>query len=284
MGGQVREFDYVLGSTEAEHERLIRQAERLDPFTRQLFQKAGMGTGQRILDIGSGVGDVAILAARIVGPSGHVIGIERDERSITRANARVAEAGLQNVTFLQCDVHEIPETEWFDGAVGRFILQFLSEPASVLCSLAKRIRPGGIMAFHEPSWSPFLRWNAQMPLRSLCSSLIHQTFHCSGATTDMEMLLYRGLTEACAAMPTLWMEMPMGADSFFTDWVFDLFCTVRPQMDQYGVSYQELGDLATLRERLCSEMVLMEAPGACIGLVAAWARVRVQEMSGMAQV
>jgi ubiquinone/menaquinone biosynthesis C-methylase UbiE len=44
-----------------------------------------MGPGQRILDIGSGVGDVAMLAARLVGPSGEIVGIERDVRSIARA-------------------------------------------------------------------------------------------------------------------------------------------------------------------------------------------------------
>jgi hypothetical protein len=42
-----------------------------------------------------------MLAARLVGPSGEVVGIERDLRSITRARARAAEAGLQNVNFTQ---------------------------------------------------------------------------------------------------------------------------------------------------------------------------------------
>src|SRR5260221_7792029 len=83
---------YVLGSTDAEQERLIRQAARLDPYTERLFRDAGMSPGQRILDIGSGVGDVAMLAARLVGPAGEIVGVERDERSIARARARVAEA------------------------------------------------------------------------------------------------------------------------------------------------------------------------------------------------
>src|SRR5262250_2979089 len=89
---------YVLGSTDAEHERLIRQAGYLDPLTELLFRDAGIGLGQRILDVGSGVGDVAMLAARLVGPAGEVVGVERDVRSIARAKARVAEAGLTNVT------------------------------------------------------------------------------------------------------------------------------------------------------------------------------------------
>src|SRR5216683_3954206 len=99
---------YALGSTDAEHERLIWQAARLAPLTERFFREAGIGPGQRVLDIGSGVGDVAMLAAKLVGPSGEVVGVERDARSIARARARVAEAGLHNVTFTQSDVSQIP--------------------------------------------------------------------------------------------------------------------------------------------------------------------------------
>ena len=94
---------YALGSTDAEHERLIWQAERFAPLTERLFREAGIGPGQRVLDIGSGVGDVALLAARLVGSSGEVVGIERDARSIARAQARVTDAALHNVRFVQRD-------------------------------------------------------------------------------------------------------------------------------------------------------------------------------------
>ena len=64
---------YALGSTDSEHERLIRQAARLAPCTERFLREAGISTGQRVLDLGSGVGDVAMLAARLVGPSGEVV-------------------------------------------------------------------------------------------------------------------------------------------------------------------------------------------------------------------
>jgi len=83
-------FGYALGYTNAEHDRLIRQATRIAPITERLFREGGIGPGQRVLDLGSGVGDVALLVARLVGPSGEVVGIERDAASIARANARVA--------------------------------------------------------------------------------------------------------------------------------------------------------------------------------------------------
>jgi cyclopropane fatty-acyl-phospholipid synthase-like methyltransferase len=63
---------YALGSTDAERGRLIRQAACLAAHTERLFREAGIGPGQRVLDLGSGVGDVALIAARLVGPSGEV--------------------------------------------------------------------------------------------------------------------------------------------------------------------------------------------------------------------
>src|SRR5262245_1928213 len=105
--------DYPLGHTDAEHERLIRQAARLAPITERFFRRAGIGRGQRVLDLGSGVGDVSMLVARIVGPSGEIVGVERDARSIARARVRVAEAGLHNVSFAQSDVSQVANDKPF---------------------------------------------------------------------------------------------------------------------------------------------------------------------------
>src|SRR5262245_17393412 len=98
MTASIRSTDYPLGNTDAEHERLIRHAKRVAPGTGRCFGEAGIGPGQRVLDIGSGVGDVAMLAARMVGPSGEVVAIERDPKSITKARARVTEAGFYSVS------------------------------------------------------------------------------------------------------------------------------------------------------------------------------------------
>src|SRR5579872_5985303 len=95
--------DYVLGNTDAEHERLIRQAMRLAPSTERFFREAGIGPGQRVLDLGAGVGDVAMLVSRVVGPTGEVVAIERDSRTVARARSRLKEAGALNVTFVETD-------------------------------------------------------------------------------------------------------------------------------------------------------------------------------------
>jgi ubiquinone/menaquinone biosynthesis C-methylase UbiE len=86
--------DYALGYTCAEHERLIRQAVRIAPITERLFREAGIGPGQRVLDIGSGVGDVAMQLARMVSPSGEVVGIERDVNSVARGKGAGRSDGI----------------------------------------------------------------------------------------------------------------------------------------------------------------------------------------------
>src|SRR5215471_6331049 len=165
---------YALGSTDTEHERLIRQAVYLAPLTERLFHEAGVGPGQRVLDLGSGVGDVAMLAARLVGPAGEVVGVERDSRSIVRARTRVSAAGFTNVSFTENDVSEVRTSKLFDAAVGRSILQFVSDPVAVLRCLSRLIRPGGVLVFQEVSYAPFLALSARLPLWSETATLIHQ--------------------------------------------------------------------------------------------------------------
>src|SRR5215468_1184998 len=104
---------YALGYTDAEHNRLIRQAAIIAPITERLFREAGIGPGRRVLDLGSGMGDVSMLVARLVGPSGEVVGVERDATSIGRAEARVLAADLRNVSFLNTDVNNIVTDEPF---------------------------------------------------------------------------------------------------------------------------------------------------------------------------
>jgi ubiquinone/menaquinone biosynthesis C-methylase UbiE len=164
------EVDYLLGNSDAEHERLIPQAVRLAPVTERFFREAGIGAGQRVLDLGAGVGDVAMLLARLVGPSGEVVAIERDARSVTRARARASHARLHNVTFVQNDINEFSSDASFDAAVGRYILQFLPDPIVALRLLCQRVRPGGVIAFQEPSWVAFDALSRRLPLWSAAVS------------------------------------------------------------------------------------------------------------------
>ena len=265
-------FEYVLGYTAAEHERLIRQAALIAPITERLFRDAGIGPGQRVLDLGSGVGDVSMIVARMVGPSGEVIGIERDAKSIAHAEVRIRAAGIRNARFREGDIADIATRDRFDAVVGRLILEFLPDAGAVICSLAKRLRPGGVLAIQDACWGPFLKLTAGLRLFSKCASLIHQSFQHSGANMHMERILYRSFREAGFPAANLRIEVPAGDSAVFSQWTYDLLCSLRPEMQRHGLVYKELGDFRTLRQRLESELAKANMFGTCIGLVGAWSR------------
>src|SRR5271169_3101224 len=99
---------YVLGHTGRELSRLKVQARMVEPATRQFFREAGIEAGMRVLDIGSGAGDVAFLAAEFVGASGEVIGTDKSPAAITSATRSAQERGFPNVCFREGDPTELP--------------------------------------------------------------------------------------------------------------------------------------------------------------------------------
>jgi ubiquinone/menaquinone biosynthesis C-methylase UbiE len=262
--------DYLLGSSDAEHERLIRQAIRLAPVTERFFREAGIGPGQRVLDIGSGVGDVAMLVARLVGPSGDVLAIEREARSVNRARARAAEAGLHNVTFVQTDIAHFSSDLVFDAAVGRYILQFLPDPVATLRSVSDRVRPGGIIAFQEGCWAPFVTLSAHLPLWSAAVSLLYESAVRSGVNLEMGPALHRVFQSAGLPVPSMRLEMELGHDPDFTRWVSDAISSCRTKIEKLNLPIEKLGDLDTLQQRLQDEVAASNTVAPWIGLVRAW--------------
>ncbi len=93
-------------------------------MTVRLLDQAGVGPAMRVLDVGCENGDVSILAARLVGEEGEVVGIDREARMLKAARERVRDLGL------------------FDAIVGRRVLMYQTEPVEVVRRLAKSLRPG----------------------------------------------------------------------------------------------------------------------------------------------
>jgi trans-aconitate methyltransferase len=211
-----------------------------------------------------------MLAAQLVGSAGEVVGIERDTRSIVRARTRVANAGLFNVSFMECDVSQAQSARPFDAVVGRFILQFVPDPVAVLRCLSQVVRPGGVLVFQEVSYAPLLALCAHLPLWSACVSLAREAIQRSEANPEMGVALHQNFQEAGLPPPTMRMEMLLGSAPDFTLWIYDLLCSLRPQIQKHNVSLEALGDSETLAARLESEVAESRTVVPYVALVGAW--------------
>jgi SAM-dependent methyltransferase len=259
---------YHLGNTDAEHDRLIRQGRRLAPITERFFRDAGIAGGHRVLDLG--VGDVAMLLGRIVGPRGHVVAVERDTRTIARARARIAESAFQNIDLVAADVDAYAVDAPVDAVVGRYILQFLPDPVTTLRKVTKALRPGGIVAFQEGSWAPFLALSSHLPLWFSAVSLLYEAGVRSGVNLEMGPALYRVFLAAGLPPPQMRLEMALAADPEFVAWTAESLRSVYPRLQELGLAGHGVGDLETLDERLRAEVAASQSVVPWIGLVGAW--------------
>jgi protein-L-isoaspartate O-methyltransferase len=264
--------NYILGWSDAEEDRLIRQAMLLAPMTERLFHEAGISTGQRVLDIGSGIGDVSMIVARLVGPSGEVVGIERNADYIARARERVSAVGFRNVTFVQADLNDIGAVGPFDAAVGRLILTFFPDPVSVLRSVSRLLHPQGVVAIIEPCWSATITVTASVPLFSRLLTLTHDVFTRLGIDTERGLNLYRFFQDAGLPAPTMHLDMELGHDTFIAELQTELLEAVTAAAEQHGISLAELGDLDTLPDRIQAELREARMPIGYVAMVSAWSR------------
>ena len=99
--------------------------------------------GQRVLDIGCGLGDTTQQIAELVGPSGEAVGVDAAERFIETARAEGQEAGVTNASFLVADVQTDPLGGPYDMAFSRMGTMFFLSPVAALRNVRESLVPGG---------------------------------------------------------------------------------------------------------------------------------------------
>ena len=109
--------EYSLGSDDAEIARLQLQAAAIAEPTAVLLRGGGIVPGMRVLDLGSGPGDVSFLVAEMVGADGFVVGVERDPAQMAVAERRRTDLDARNVVFRQGDARTFVDDEPFDAVV-----------------------------------------------------------------------------------------------------------------------------------------------------------------------
>jgi ubiquinone/menaquinone biosynthesis C-methylase UbiE len=266
--------EYAMGSSDAERQRLMRQGTILKGFLTSAFRSAGVSPGMRVLDLGCGVGDVAIAAADLVGPSGFVLGIDRDAASVAWATKRVTEAGYKNIRFQTTEFHEFVDSEKFDALVGRFILLYLSDPAAILRHLSQQLRPGAAIAFMEPDFTVDSRIFPDFPQFKACSTWVTEALRHSGARIDMGMRLYA--TYLAAGFVNTATEVTHLSGCGFSREMADFFAeTIRsilPKIVQYGIATLEEVQIDTLADRMDAACRKADPQWVSSRYISAWAR------------
>ena len=140
---------YVIQGGEVGYERLQVLARIWAATTSALLDRVGLEPGMSALDLGSGAGDITFELARRVGPDGRVVGVDMDEVKIGLARERAAAEGATNVEFQVSSVYDWAETDAFDIAYCRNVLQHLSRPVDLLRTMGAAVRPGGVVVAED---------------------------------------------------------------------------------------------------------------------------------------
>jgi SAM-dependent methyltransferase len=264
---------YVLGRSESESRRLIQQSGFLQPFTERVFRRAGLGPGMRVLDLGCGAGDVSFLAAEFVGPTGSVLGIDRDPGVLEVARERAREIGAASVSFEERSIDRFDAPEPFDAVVGRFVLLYQADPAATLARIRGLLRDGGILAVLEPDMSVDVRSWPHVPLWDQACLWIRETFRRGGAHHDIGGRLYPLIRGAGFPAPTVRQDVLVGGGEAILpiyEHCSEMIRSLLPRMEQFGIATAEDVQVDTLADRLRRATDATESQVAYLPAIGAW--------------
>jgi len=262
-------MNYFASDRAAEDERLMAQGRLLDPLTRRLLEAAGLSPGMRVLDLGSGAGNVARLAAELVGPDGAVVGIEKDPAAVELARRHTAEP---NVEFRVADAQTLDGVEdGFDAVTGRLILLHVPDPVGVLRQAAARVRPGGLVIMQEADLG-YLWASPQPALWSQVRAWLLEAAEKAGIAIEMGPALFSLFREAGLPGPRLLVETLAegGPDAPAWAWA-NIVSAAVPMLEKTGVATRAEVGPATLANRLLAEVLNCDSCVIAPPMTGAWA-------------
>jgi SAM-dependent methyltransferase len=266
---------YLMGRSEAETRRLMAQHQLYSRFTRRLLEDAGITEGMKVLDVGSGAGDVALLAAELVGPTGSVVGVDQDPGVLDTARARAEASGLTNVSFHAGDLSEGVTDDGFDAVVGRLVLLYVPDPAETLRVLIERLKPRGIVAFGEFNFLPE-SMVTRPPTPSGESLWAWMQAVVGGIGLDPATGYHLRNTFLDAGLPEPEMNVcaPVGGGPDFPgyDYGAESLRSMLPLILKLGIATEEEVEIDTMAQRLRAEVVASGGVIKTPELVGAWTR------------
>jgi len=142
--------EYSLATGEAAVRRLNTLHAIYGPAGKRVLVQAGLAPGMRVADFGCGVGAVTQVLAEMVGPTGHVTGVDVSSDQLKQAERRCRDAGLHNVSFVESSATrtELPRAS-FDLVYCRFLLLHLTDPPACIREMRAILKPGGMLVVED---------------------------------------------------------------------------------------------------------------------------------------
>ncbi len=135
-----------------------------------IFPTLPVQEGDRVLDVGCGFGDTAIKLAKLVGPTGHVVGIDCCDAFLDFAKEDASEKEISNVSFQRGDAEIALPINEFDFVFSRFGTMFFTNPVVAMRNMRLALRPGGRMVhivWRDREDNPWLSMAKDVVLRFL---------------------------------------------------------------------------------------------------------------------
>ena len=244
--------DYVLGDSDEELRRLSLQSRLLEPATRRFLTEVGVGGGCSLLDIGTGRGDLAVMAAEMSDGSAVIVGIDSSAPAIEAAKARVERDHL-NVAFETVDIDDLEVDRKFDFVVARYVLAHQRDEVGFIRRAAAHVRPGGTLAFLDVDTEDNRSIYAvpPIPLLDEVTAAIWKVFASMETRMNPGSRYHQLFFEAGLPEPTvMWEHLRPTGNADIVDWLCGIVKTIEPALARLDPALVANLNLDTLQERL----------------------------------